>query len=57
MTDKTPNPLAMDGFVTRSDGLLNRPTSQIRARPAPPAPINPKPAQTTAAAKPPVKSK
>jgi hypothetical protein len=37
--------VAMDGYVIRSDGA-NRPTSQIKVRPAPPAPMNPKPTVT-----------
>jgi hypothetical protein len=39
------DPMAMDGYITRSDGA-NRPTSQIKTRPAPPAPMNPKPVVT-----------
>lgn len=44
MGDK--NPMAMDGYVIRNDGQSNKPTSQIKIRPAPPAPMNVKVTET-----------
>lgn len=50
MGDKTPRSMAMDGgYVIRADGQSNKPISQIKTRPAAPAPINVKatPAQSS----------
>jgi len=46
-TDKTKRIMAQDGYVTRADALGKPSVSQIKERPAPPAPINLKQAPAT----------
>lgn len=52
MSEKITRSIAMDGYLTRADGMSNPPKSQIPVRPPPPAPINVKPAPTATAATP-----